>query len=601
MTTKADMLILDDEKLPQFMQRVLGEQLGWLIKLRWLAVVGIVVAGLVCTQVFPVLASARPIYICGGILFVCNLFYLWVVTKRSSPTHLWDIVLGMVQVEVDLTVLTILLHFTGGITNPFILFYVFHVIIATIILPRTLSFSVGISAISMFGLMAIGELSAWPWLKHHPLGFSSTGSLWRNPVYVLGTFVAFVATVVLTQYLTRTIVARITAKELEAARNKDVLEAVITAMGEGLVFVTNDGKVTICNPAAEEWTASSSSGNGSDQRKPGSLEGFLPGLAEHVKSLLAIDDKVVIACKPIKFNLDNQQKSYIEGKTCPVVDVDGHRLGYVVVGQDVTEHKKLEHDLMERTLETAEINEMLKMSRIEMAQREKMVAIGQMASGIAHEIGNPLASLSSVVQYLQRKLTTPEQNEQLSLIRKQVDRISVILKRMLSLSRPATSEYKWTDINKTIDGTLSLIRFDKRAKAVAIKSIPNRELPMVWLNPQHLEQVLLNVVTNALDAMIAKGPEQQHTLEVVREFKDEIVEIRVSDTGIGMSADVCRRAFESFFTTKEIGKGTGLSLYISYNLVTEIDGTINLDSEPGVGTTVTIRVPIGPKKHLISA
>lgn len=600
MTTKADMLILDDEKPPQFMRGVLGEQLRWLIRLRWLAVVGIVVAGLVCTQVFPVLASARPIYICAGALFVCNLFFLWVVAKRNDSTHPEDTVLGMVQVEVDSLVLTILLHFSGGITNPFVLFYVFHIIIATIILPRTLSFTLGISVISMFGLIAIGEMNGWPWLKHHPLGFSSTGSLWQNPVYVLGAFVAFAAMVVLTQYLTRTIVARITAKELEAARNKDVLEAVITAMGEGLVFVTNDGEVTICNPAAKEWTASSSNDNGNNQRKPGSLEDFLPGLAEHIKSLLAIDDKVVIACKPIKFNLDNQQKSYIEGKTCPVVDVDGHRLGYVVVGQDVTEHKKLEHDLMERTLETSEINEMLKMSRVKMAQREKMVAIGQMASGIAHEIGNPLASLSSVVQYLQRKIGTPEQDRYLGMIEKQVDRISMILKRMLSLSRPATSEYKWTDINKTIDGTLSLIRFDERAKAVAIKSIPNHELPMVWLNPQHLEQVLLNIVTNALDAMVAKKSEQQHILEVTREFRDEMVEIRISDTGIGMSSDVCRRAFESFFTTKEIGKGTGLGLYISYNLLSEIDGTIRLDSEPDRGTKVTIRVPVRPKKYLIS-
>jgi signal transduction histidine kinase len=194
-----------------------------------------------------------------------------------------------------------------------------------------------------------------------------------------------------------------------------------------------------------------------------------------------------------------------------------------------------------------------------------------------------------------------EQREQLGVIEKQVNRIAVILKRMLSLSRPATSEYRWTDVNVIIDNTLSLIRFDKRAQSVTIESVPNHHLPMVWLNPQHMEQVLLNIVTNALDAMVAGESDQAHTLELTREFEDDMVEIRIRDTGIGMSSDVCRRAFESFFTTKEIGKGTGLGLYISYNLVTEIDGTINIDSQPGAGTTVTIRVPIRPKKHLISA
>jgi len=80
-----------------------------------------------------------------------------------------------------------------------------------------------------------------------------------------------------------------------------------------------------------------------------------------------------------------------------------------------------------------------------------------------------------------------------------------------------------------------------------------------------------------------------------------MVEIRVADTGIGMSPDVCRRAFESFFTTKEISKGTGLGLFVSYNLVAELDGTIELESEPGRGTTVIVRIPVRPKKHLISA
>jgi len=326
---------------------------------------------------------------------------------------------------------------------------------------------------------------------------------------------------------------------------------------------------------------------------------LLPTLAEHTKGLLSSGDKAVCGAEKVTFTTEGPEQHYIEAKSCPVEGIDGQKLGHVIVGQDLTEHKKLEKDLLERTEEVTEINEMLKMSRIEMAQREKMVAIGQMASGIAHEIGNPLASLSSVAQYLSRKLRTHEEKENLLVIQYQVNRISNILKRMLSLSRPATGEYKWTDINELIDNTLSLVGFDKRAKSTTIKNIASPDLPMVWLNPQHFEQVLLNIFINALDAMNAKGGEQQHVLMITREFKDKMIEIRVRDTGIGMSPEVCKRAFESFFTTKEIGKGTGLGLFISYNLIAEIDGTIEMKSEPGKGTTVIVRVPIRPKKQLI--
>ncbi len=100
--------------------------------------------------------------------------------------------------------------------------------------------------------------------------------------------------------------------------------------------------------------------------------------------------------------------------------------------------------------------------------------------------------------------------------------------------------------------------------------------------------------------MSAKKTSEANVLEITRQFEDEMIEIRISDTGIGMEPQVCRRAFESFFTTKEIGNGTGLGLFIIYNLINELDGTINLDSQPDKGTTVTIRVPVRPKKHLIS-
>jgi len=583
------------DRASQYTRETLVEQILWLIRLRWIAAACIVAAGIVGSSLFPVLANPLPIFFCAAVLLLSNIFYWAIATKKPSQAGPRDTVLGMVQVEFDLVILTCVLYFSGGVVNPFFLFYLFHVIIATIILPRNLSFTVGVTTILLFGLLAANELNGGAWLGYYPLRLSAVGGLWRNQVYVLGAFVAFVFTVVLAQYVTRMIIVRMTAKEFEAARNGEVLNSVINAMAEGLLFVGIGGEVVTCNPAARLWKKSLESGDkGAD-----SIDDFPPVLAEHIRGLLSNSDKDVAAGEVITFTAGGPEKRYIEARSCPVVGTDGRKLGYVIVGLDLTEHKQLEKDLLERTEQVSEINEMLKMSRIEMAQREKMVAIGQMATGIAHEIGNPLASLSSVAQYLGRKLSTHEQKENLLLIEYQVHRISKILKRMLSLSRPATSEYKWTDVNELIDNTLSLINFDRRARSVQIRNIAGADLPTVWLNPQHFEQVLLNVFINALDAMNAKPDRQEHILEITRESKSGMVEIRVSDTGIGMSPEVCRRAFESFFTTKEIGKGTGLGLFISYNLVTEIDGTIELESEPGRGTTVIIQVPRRPKKCLI--
>ncbi|MHC4266364.1 MAG: two-component system sensor histidine kinase NtrB [Planctomycetota bacterium] len=572
---------------------------------------GLVTACLVSSYIFPVLKSAVPIYICAGTLLLFNICYFCVANKKPASAGLKDIVVGMTQVEADLVLLTVVLHFSGGVVNPFFLFYIFPVIIATIILPRSLSFVVGLTAILLFALLAVNEFKEGAFLAllgYHPLQLSVVSELSKNPVYVLGAFVAFVFMVVLTQYLTRIIIARMTAKELEAARNSDLLKAVINAMSEGLIFVTSDKNVAICNPAATLWKKEATRTNSINRELENrensninkrSFEDFPPILAEYMKSLFSVDDKGTESGQIIEFNTTGSESRSIEARVSPVIGIDEQELGFVIVGKDLTEYKKLTKDLMERTEEVTAINEMLKMSRIEMAQREKMVAIGQMAAGIAHEIGNPLASLSSVVQYLGRKLSTHEEKEHLLLIKYQINRISNILKRMLRLSRPATAEYKWVDVNELIDNTLSLVKFDKRIRSTAIENISSTDLPMVWLNPQLLEQVFLNIFINALDAMNAKQEEHENTLKITREFKEGMIEVRVSDTGIGMKPEVCKRAFESFFTTKEIGKGTGLGLFISYNLITEVDGTIMMESEPGKGTTVVIRIPIRPKKDLI--
>jgi signal transduction histidine kinase len=589
MVTRRDIFIADNLRLPELGRGVLVEQLKWLVSLRWFAISGIVLAGVVCSTFFPILHSPRPVYFCAGVLLLCNLVFFVLTNHRFIGPTVGGIILAMVQLETDLIILTLLLHFAGGVTNPFVLFYVFHIIIATIILPRNLSFTIGISAIIMYGLMIIGELEDHSWFPHRPLEFSSISPLAKNPVFSLGAFVAFSAMVVLTQYLTRTIIVRMTAKEVEATRNRDVLEAVVGTMSEGLIFITNWGKVSICNPSAERWFP--------EIRK--SIDHFPDVLRTHIKHLLANDSIQDLPSGVLPFSLEDSDKRYIEARVYPVIGAEGKRLGVVVIGQDISRHKKLEQDLLTRTEEIAEINEMLKFSRVEMVQREKMVAIGQMATGIAHEIGNPLASLSSLIQYLQRKLYDDEQSEMLETMKQQIERISIILKRMLSLSRPATSEYRWTDVNTLIENTLSLVRYDRRARSVQILNHVNSDLPMVWLNPLHFEQVLLNIFLNALDAMAALD-NQSHQLEISRNLENDMIVIRTKDDGIGMEQEVCRRAFESFFTTKELGKGTGLGLFISYNLVSELDGTIELDSKPGKGTTVTVRIPIRPKNKLIS-
>jgi signal transduction histidine kinase/PAS domain-containing protein len=578
------------DKSSQCTREVLVEQILWLIRLRWIAVGAVVAFALLGHFVFPVLAAPMLIIACAAVLLICNILYFLAATKKPEDAGSRDIVLGMIQVEVDLLILTAVLHFSGGVLNPCFLFFIFHVIIAAIILPQRLSFVVGLTAILLFGLLEVNELYGGAFLGYYPLSLSAPGGPWRSPLYSLGVFAAFSFTVMLAQYLTRMIIIRMTAKELEAARNSDVLKAVINAMSEGLIFVSNDGDVAICNPAADLWKR-----EGAFNKQKHSFEDFPRPMADMLSGVVSSDDDAVAAERAISFETTGPEMRYVEVKGCPVAGIDGKRLGYVIVGQDLTEHNKLETDLRERTEEVTAINELLRMSRIEMAQREKMVAIGQMATGIAHEIGNPLASISSVAQYLVRRLTVKEQKEQLLVIQYHVGRISNILRRMLSLSRPATGEYKWTDVNSLIENTLSLINFDKRAHSVTIENIVTLDLPKLWLNPQHFEQVFLNIFINALDAMNAKKDKQKHTLKITREFKDGVIELRISDTGIGMKPEVCKRAFESFFTTKEIGKGTGLGLYISYNLVTEIDGTIALESEFGKGTIVIIRIPLRPK------
>jgi len=219
-------------------------------------------------------------------------------------------------------------------------------------------------------------------------------------------------------------------------------------------------------------------------------------------------------------------------------------------------------------------------------QHEKMVALGQMAAGVTHEIANPLASMDSLLQLMQRK---PEKlrPDAIATLREQAARIAQIIQQMKAFAHPTESEQQILPLNDVVQKALGMLRFDPRMRRVAVVLDLPPDVGSVPVMPQALEQVLLNLVTNSLDAM-AEVPEPKLSIRTAHRHGE--CRIEVSDNGHGIRAEHMKRLFEPFFTTKPIGKGTGLGLSISYSLIRRQRGHISVHSEVGKGTTFTIHL-----------
>ncbi len=225
--------------------------------------------------------------------------------------------------------------------------------------------------------------------------------------------------------------------------------------------------------------------------------------------------------------------------------------------------------------------------RAQMVEKEKMVAIGQMASGIAHEIGNPLSSISSIVQMLKRYGAQTPVTEQLELIQTHIQRISTTVRQLGSLARPSPQQWEKASIATILDDAVRLISFDRRASNVDIDVQCPKPLPQTYAHRGRLQQVFINLLLNALDAMPGGGK-----LKVSAQQENGAILVRVRDSGGGIAETTGRRIFEPFFTTKEPGRGTGLGLSVSYGIVREHGGTIDFDSKPGRGTMFTVELPV---------
>jgi two-component system NtrC family sensor kinase len=243
----------------------------------------------------------------------------------------------------------------------------------------------------------------------------------------------------------------------------------------------------------------------------------------------------------------------------------------------------LEKKVEERTTE-------IKQMQAHLIQQEKLASLGKLAAGIAHEINNPLGGIL-IYSHLLLEDTKKEdpQYQNLEKIVKETTRCRDIVKGLLQFARPKEPDVTQIDINATLDNALSLLESQAIFQNVTIKKKYADELPPVVADRSQLQQVFINIILNAVDAMDSKGI---LTLKTAISEGEPFIKVSISDTGQGIKKGDRSRLFEPFFTTKEVGVGTGLGLAICYSIIQKHQGVIEVESEIGKGSTFTVKLPL---------
>ncbi|MDD5222765.1 MAG: ATP-binding protein [bacterium] len=237
-----------------------------------------------------------------------------------------------------------------------------------------------------------------------------------------------------------------------------------------------------------------------------------------------------------------------------------------------------------------EAQERLLASQQQMVQSEKLASVGRMAAGLAHELGNPLSALLGYADILLKSQELgPEERDLVSRLRNEGLRIDRTIRGMLEFARPAAIELKEINVNEALSHTVDLVRGRKLAREIDFQVSPDPGEPRAEGDPNRLEQVLVNLILNAVDAIGEKGI--PGCIRIETRAADGKAEISVSDNGVGIGPGDLNKIFDPFFTTKAQDKGTGLGLTVSLQLIRSMGGNIRVESIPGEGSVFTISLP----------
>lgn len=255
----------------------------------------------------------------------------------------------------------------------------------------------------------------------------------------------------------------------------------------------------------------------------------------------------------------------------------------------------LEIKVEERTRE-------LHVAQAEAVRTEKLASVGLLASGIAHELNNPLTGVLTFTSLLRKKLPDGSPDaEDLDLVIRETKRCATIIRRLLDFARDKTPETKYQDLNRIVEETARILERPASLDDVEIELDLDKDLPVVWIDADLIKQVVMNMLANARDAIEKSGRITLRTRRCPQPRSPEpdmapvpMVEIAVIDTGCGIPPANLKKIFDPFFTSKDVGKGTGLGLSVSHGIVKAHGGSIEVESTLGAGSTFRVYLPINP-------
>lgn len=356
-------------------------------------------------------------------------------------------------------------------------------------------------------------------------------------------------------------------KALELERLKDYSENIIESLTVGVAVLDQNGKVSGWNRVLEEiFSKRKSDVVGSrliDVVGKNNFAAIFPSDTQQDFRLAS----------EISLDLPSGQSRIFDIVKTPLLDNYRKPYGTIIVFEDITDKLSMQQQLL---------------------TSEKLASIGLLSAGVAHEINTPLTGISSYVQILQKKLAKTKHSQMLEKIEVQTERVGRIVNSLLNFARnPSETSFYQVDLKESLQGIVSLIDYKLKNMNIQLEMKLSPIKP-IWAQGERLQQVFINIILNAFDAMPNGG-----ILKIDLAQGSKLTVIQIGDTGTGIQPQHLPHIFDPFFTTKGIGKGTGLGLSISYAIIKEHEGNITVRSQDGEGTTFKVAIPTNLDKHPI--